>query len=92
MRARDFTLPAGSLDDSPGLRRGVVTRADRTEERSYGSKVSSGMDAAEWSARVVAARGDVTDAVLTWLVETGRARPGAEIGFLQVRGWVPRRR
>ncbi|WP_042435121.1 hypothetical protein [Streptacidiphilus anmyonensis] len=91
MRKRHFALSSGSKDDSPGLRRGVVPRADGTEERSYGSKVSGGFDAREWSALVAAAGGDVTAAVLKWLVETGRATEDAEIIYIEVRGWTPRR-
>ncbi|WP_331727219.1 helix-turn-helix domain containing protein (plasmid) [Kitasatospora sp. NBC_00374] len=90
MKSDQFIHAAGSRKDSPGLRRGVVPRADGTEERSYGSTVTGGFDAREWSRRVADQRGDVTAAVLAWLVETGRARPGAEILWLQVRGWVPR--
>lgn len=92
MHKRHFTLSSGSEDDSPGQRRGVVKRADRSEERSYGSKATGGMDACEWSARVADARGDVTQAVLGWLIETGRATPDAEISYLEIRGWIPRSR
>jgi predicted transcriptional regulator len=92
MRKRHFTLPAGSEDDSPGKRRGVVPRADGTEERSYGTKTTGGMDAREWSTRVATARGDVTRAVLDWLIENGRATPDAEISYLEIRGWIPRTR
>ncbi|MFD8705843.1 hypothetical protein ACFV1W_25100 [Kitasatospora sp. NPDC059648] len=40
------------MEDSPGLRRGFVPRADGTEERTYGSSSTGGFDAAEWSRRV----------------------------------------
>ena len=92
MRKRHFTLPAGSEEDSPGRRRGVVPRADGTEERSYGSKTTGGLDAREWSTRIAAAHGDVTAAVRDWLIATDRATPDAEITYLEFRGWIPRNR
>ncbi|CAN3977385.1 helix-turn-helix domain containing protein [Kitasatospora purpeofusca] len=45
MRSRCFTLAAGSRQDSPGIRRGVVPRADGTEERTYGSAATGGFPA-----------------------------------------------
>jgi len=92
MRANQFTLSAGSKTDSAGIRRGVVPRADGTEERTYGSASTGGFDAAEWSQRVADHHGDVTEAFQAWLVETGRAVEGAEILYLEVRGWVPSQR
>ncbi|MET8703814.1 helix-turn-helix domain containing protein [Kitasatospora sp. NPDC004723] len=89
MRSRYFTLSAGSRQDSPGIRRGVVPRADGTEERTYGSSATGGFPAAEWSRRVAASHGDVVHAVLTWLVETGRATEDAEIVYLEIRTWTP---
>ncbi|AUY53831.1 helix-turn-helix domain containing protein [Streptomyces sp. CB01881] len=89
MRGTHFTLPAGSRQDSPGIRRGVVPRADGTEERTYGSAATGGFSAAEWSRRVAASHGDVVHAVWTWLVETGRAVPDAEIVYLEIRTWTP---
>ncbi|MER7766724.1 helix-turn-helix domain containing protein [Kitasatospora sp. NPDC096140] len=89
MRADQFTMSAGSTEDSAGLRRGFVPRADGTEERTYGSASTGGFDAAEWSRRVAAHHGDVTEAMRAWLVETGRAVEDAEIGYLEVRAWVP---
>ncbi|MFE4973561.1 helix-turn-helix domain containing protein [Kitasatospora sp. NPDC056651] len=89
MRADQFTMPAGSTQDSPGLRRGFVPRADGTEERTYGSSSTGGFDAAEWSRRVAGHHGDVTEAMKAWLVETGRAVEDADIRYLEVRAWVP---
>ncbi|MFF7459701.1 helix-turn-helix domain containing protein [Kitasatospora sp. NPDC008115] len=89
MQSRYFTLSAGSRQDSPGLRRGVVPRADGTQERTYGSAATGGFPAAEWSQRVAASHGDVVHAVLTWLVETGRATEDAEIVYLEIRTWTP---
>ncbi|MGV9267410.1 helix-turn-helix domain containing protein [Kitasatospora sp. NPDC003701] len=89
MLSRYFTLPAGSREDSPGVRRGVVPRADGTQERSYGSSATGGFLAAEWSRRVAASHGDVVHAVKTWLVETGRATEDAEIVYLEIRTWTP---
>ncbi|MFI9329296.1 helix-turn-helix domain containing protein [Kitasatospora sp. NPDC052868] len=89
MRGRYFTLSAGSKADSGGIRRGVVPRADGTEERTYGSSATGGFPAAEWSRRVADAHGDVVEAVRTWLVETGRAVPEAEIVYLEIRTWTP---
>ncbi|MGW1176136.1 helix-turn-helix domain containing protein [Kitasatospora sp. NPDC002543] len=89
MQSRYFTLSAGSRQDSPGIRRGVVPRADGTEERTYGSSATGGFSAAEWSRRVAASHGDVVHAVLTWLVETGRATEDAEIVYLEIRTWTP---
>ncbi|WP_030398512.1 MULTISPECIES: hypothetical protein [Kitasatospora] len=89
MRARYFTLAAGSRQDSPGIRRGVVPRADGTEERTYGSSATGGFPATEWSRRVADAHGDVVHAVLTWLVESGRAVEDAEIVYLEIRTWTP---
>ncbi|MFD5616482.1 helix-turn-helix domain containing protein [Kitasatospora sp. NPDC127060] len=96
MKADQFTMAAGSREDSPGLRRGVVPRSDGTEERKYGSQTVGrrgeriiGFDASEWSRRVAQHRGDVTAAVKAWLVETDRAVEDADIRWLQIRGWVP---
>ncbi|MFE0457788.1 helix-turn-helix domain containing protein [Kitasatospora sp. NPDC058965] len=91
MKGDQFIHSAGSRDDSPGLRRGVLPRSDGTEERMYGSAASGGFDAAEWSRRVGEHHGDVTEAMQEWLVETGRAVPDSKIEYLEVRGWVPRR-
>ncbi|WP_329485024.1 helix-turn-helix domain containing protein [Kitasatospora sp. NBC_01246] len=89
MLSRHFTLAAGSRQDSPGIRRGVVPRADGTEERTYGSSATGGFPATEWSRRVAASHGDVVHAVRTWLVETGRATEDAEIVYLEIRTWTP---
>ncbi|MEV7122233.1 helix-turn-helix domain containing protein [Kitasatospora griseola] len=89
MKGQHFTLAAGSRKDSPGVRRRVVPRSDGTEERSYGSSATGGFDAREWSRRVAEHHGDVTATVMAWLLESGKAQPGAEILWLQVRGWVP---
>ncbi|MFJ9775956.1 helix-turn-helix domain containing protein [Kitasatospora sp. NPDC101157] len=89
MKADQYTMSAGSTEDSPGLRRGFVPRADGTEERTYGSASTGGFDAAEWSRRVADHHGDVTEAMKTWLVETGRAVEDADIQYLEVRAWVP---
>ncbi|MFF2045562.1 helix-turn-helix domain containing protein [Kitasatospora sp. NPDC058170] len=89
MLSRYFTLAAGSRQDSPGIRRGVVPRADGTEERTYGSAATGGFPAAEWSRRVAASHGDVVHAVRTWLLETGRATEDAEIVYLEIRTWTP---
>ncbi|MFJ9692664.1 helix-turn-helix domain containing protein [Kitasatospora sp. NPDC101183] len=89
MQSRYFTLSAGSRQDSPGIRRGVVPRADGTEERTYGSAATGGFSAAEWSRRVADSHGDVVHAVWTWLVETGRAIEHAEIVYLEIRTWTP---
>ncbi|MFH8383482.1 hypothetical protein ACH4E7_21455 [Kitasatospora sp. NPDC018058] len=78
-------LPA---EDSSGLRRGFIPRADGTEERTYGS-ATGGFDAAEWSQRVAEHHGDVTEAMRAWLVETGRAAEDADIAYPEVRGWIP---
>lgn len=85
-----FVHPSGSRTDSPGIRRGVIQRADRTEERSYGSAQTGGFDAAEFAARVDAAGGDVTTAVHAFLVATGRIHPGARITHLEIRTWRAR--
>ncbi|MFF2147944.1 helix-turn-helix domain containing protein [Kitasatospora sp. NPDC058190] len=89
MKANQYTMSAGSTEDSPGLRRGFIPRADGTEERTYGSASTGGFDAAEWSQRVAEHHGDVTEAMRAWLVETGRAVEDADIAYLEVRGWVP---
>ncbi|MQS17920.1 helix-turn-helix domain containing protein [Streptomyces kaniharaensis] len=89
MKANQYTMSAGSADDSPGLRRGFIPRADGTEERTYGSSSTGGFDAAEWSQRVADHHGDVTEAMRAWLVETGRAVEDADIAYLEVRGWIP---
>ncbi|PYC75787.1 helix-turn-helix domain containing protein [Streptomyces tateyamensis] len=89
MKANQYVHSAGSADDSPGLRRGFIPRADGTEERTYGSSSTGGFDAAEWSQRVADHHGDVTEAMREWLVETGRAVEDADIAYLEVRGWVP---
>ncbi|MFG3229745.1 helix-turn-helix domain containing protein [Kitasatospora sp. NPDC048194] len=89
MKADQYTMSAGSTEDSPGLRRGFVPRADGTEERTYGSASTGGFDAAEWSQRVADHHGDVTEAMKAWLVETGRAVEDADIAYLEVRAWVP---
>jgi hypothetical protein len=88
MRADQYTMSAGSKADSAGVRRGVVPRADGTEERTYGSSSTGGFDAVEWSQRVAEHHGDVTEAMKEWLVETGRAVADADIQYLEVRGWV----
>ncbi|MFD7924028.1 helix-turn-helix domain containing protein [Streptomyces sp. NPDC059740] len=85
-----YVHPSGSRTDSPGIRRGVVQRADHTEERAYGSAQTGGHDAADFARRVDAAGGDVTAAVHQWLVETGRIHPDASILHLEVRTWRPR--
>ncbi|MFI9273430.1 helix-turn-helix domain containing protein [Kitasatospora sp. NPDC052896] len=89
MKVNQFTMAAGSKTDSPGIRRGVIPRADGTEERTYGSSSTGGFDAAEWSQRVADHHGDVTEAMKAWLVETGRAVEDADIQYLEVRGWTP---
>ncbi|WP_035838572.1 hypothetical protein [Kitasatospora azatica] len=89
MKANQYVHSAGSADDSPGLRRGFIPRADGTEERTYGSSSTGGFDAAEWSQRVADHHGDVTEAMREWLVETGRAVEDADIAYLEVRGWIP---
>jgi hypothetical protein len=91
MLRRDFNLDAGDPDDSPGQRRGVVIRSDATEERSYGSKTTGGVDAADFARRVDAADGDVAKAIRQWLVETGRIhRFSAPIVEMEIRTWNPR--
>ncbi|WBP91133.1 helix-turn-helix domain containing protein [Kitasatospora cathayae] len=89
MKADQYVYSAGSEQDSAGLRRGFIPRADGTEERTYGSASTGGFDAAEWSQRVADHHGDVTEAVRAWLVETGRAVEDADIRYLEVRGWIP---
>ncbi|MGW3181751.1 helix-turn-helix domain containing protein [Kitasatospora sp. NPDC001119] len=89
MKADQYVYSAGSEQDSGGIRRGFVPRADGTEERTYGSAGTGGFDAAEWSRRVADHHGDVTEAMKTWLVETGRAIADADIQYLEVRGWIP---
>ncbi|MER7757896.1 helix-turn-helix domain containing protein [Kitasatospora sp. NPDC097643] len=89
MKADQYVYSAGSEQDSGGIRRGFVPRADGTEERTYGSASTGGFDAAEWSQRVADHHGDVTEAMKAWLVETGRAVEDADIRYLEVRGWVP---
>ncbi|MFE5593328.1 helix-turn-helix domain containing protein [Streptomyces sp. NPDC056549] len=85
-----YTLASGSRTDSAGIRRDVVQRADHTEERSYGSAATGGFDAADFARRVDAADGDVTAAVQSWLLETGRIHEDAHITHLEVRTWRPR--
>ncbi|MDX3640169.1 helix-turn-helix domain containing protein [Streptomyces sp. MB09-02B] len=85
-----YLHPSGSRTDSPGIRRDVIQRADHTEERSYGSAQTGGLDATDFARRVDAASGDVTAAVREWLVETGRIQPDAHILHLEVRTWRPR--
>ena len=85
-----YAHPSGSRTDSPGIRRDVIQRADHTEERSYGSAQTGGLDAADFARRVDAAGGDVTAAVHQWLVESGRIRADAQIIHLEVRTWRPR--
>ncbi|MET7765734.1 helix-turn-helix domain containing protein [Streptomyces sp. NPDC005393] len=85
-----YVHPSGSRIDSPGIRRGVIQRADHTEERSYGLATTGGFDAADFARRVDAAAGDVTAAVQQWLVETGRIHEGAHISHLEIRTWRPR--
>ncbi|MEU3529543.1 helix-turn-helix domain containing protein [Streptomyces sp. NPDC038707] len=85
-----YLHPSGSRTDSPGIRRGVIQRADHTEERSYGSAQTGGFAATDFARRVDAAGGDVTAAVHQWLVETGRIRADAQILHLEVRTWRPR--
>ncbi|MFJ5927557.1 helix-turn-helix domain containing protein [Kitasatospora sp. NPDC092948] len=89
MKADQYVYSAGSEKDSGGVRRGFIPRADGTEERTYGSASTGGFDAAEWSQRVADHHGDVTEAMRDWLVETGRAVEGADIAYLEVRGWIP---
>ncbi|MFF2147474.1 helix-turn-helix domain containing protein [Kitasatospora sp. NPDC058190] len=89
MKADQYVYSAGSEQDSGGIRRGFIPRADGTEERTYGSASTGGFDAAEWSQRVADHHGDVTEAMKEWLVETGRAVEDADIAYLEVRGWVP---
>ncbi|MFE4356749.1 helix-turn-helix domain containing protein [Kitasatospora sp. NPDC056800] len=89
MKADQYVYSAGSEQDSGGIRRGFVPRADGTEERTYGSAGTGGFDAAEWSRRVADHHGDVTEAMKAWLVETGRAIADADIQYLEVRGWIP---
>jgi len=89
-----FLYSSGSRRDSPGIRRGVVQRSDGTEERAYGNATGLGLgevgfDARQWQARVNAAGGDVAAAVRTYLVETGRLRPDAQLTHIEVRGWKP---
>ncbi|MGW1365217.1 hypothetical protein ACWCQP_48720 [Streptomyces chartreusis] len=79
-----YLHPSGSSTDSPGLRRGVMQRADHTEERSYGSAQTGGFDASDLALRVDAAGGDATAAVHQWLVETGRIRSDAQIIHLEI--------
>lgn len=90
MLRSDYLHPSGSRTDSPGIRRGVVQRTDRTEERSYGSAATGGFDAADFARRVDASGGDVTAAVHQWLTETGRIRPTARITHLEIRAWRAR--
>ncbi|MEI5011703.1 helix-turn-helix domain containing protein [Streptomyces sp. PmtA] len=85
-----YVHPSGSRTDSPGIRRDVIQRADHTEERSYGSAVTGGFDAADIARRVDAARGDVTEAIRQWLVDTGRINADAHITHLEIRTWRPR--
>ncbi|MEU9925240.1 helix-turn-helix domain containing protein [Streptomyces griseoluteus] len=85
-----YVHPSGSRTDSPGIRRGVIQRADHSEERSYGSAQTGGFDATDFARRVDAQGGDVTAAVHQWLVETGRISPDAHILHLEVRTWRPR--
>ncbi|MFH8387560.1 hypothetical protein ACH4E7_42855 [Kitasatospora sp. NPDC018058] len=89
MKANQYVYSAGSEQDSGGIRRGFVPRADGTEERTHGSASTGGFDAAEWSQRVADHHGDVTEAMRAWLVETGRAVEDADIAYLEVRGWIP---
>ena len=89
-----FVLDSGYRSDSPGVRRGVVQRRDGTEERLYGNSAGPGLgeagfDAEEWADRVADHDGDVAAAVRSWMEETGRLEPGAEITHLEVRGWIP---
>ncbi|MFJ3720786.1 helix-turn-helix domain containing protein [Streptomyces sp. NPDC090057] len=85
-----YVHPSSSRTDSPGIRRGVIQRADHSEERSYGSAQTGGFDATDFAHRVDAQGGDVTAAVHQWLVETGRIHPEALILHLEVRTWRPR--
>lgn len=89
MKADQYVHSAGSEQDSGGIRCGFAPRADGTEERTYGFASTGGFDAAEWSQRVAAHHGDVTEAMRAWLVETGRAVEDADIAYLEVRGWIP---
>ncbi|MEU5108214.1 hypothetical protein AB0H07_39155 [Streptomyces sp. NPDC021354] len=88
-----FIHDSGRLADSPGVRRNVVQRRDRTEERAYGNNVGGpgsgeeGFDAVEFKAMVDAAGGDVAAAVLNWLVDTGRIAPGTQLTSLEIRAW-----
>ncbi|MGW6521717.1 helix-turn-helix domain containing protein [Streptomyces sp. NPDC054962] len=85
-----YLHPSGSRTDSPGIRRDVTQRADHTEERSYGSAQSGGLDAVDFARLVDAAAGDVTAAIHQWLTESGRIREDAQIIHLEVRTWRPR--
>ncbi|MEU5025043.1 hypothetical protein [Streptomyces milbemycinicus] len=58
-----YLHPSCSHTDSPGVRRNVIQRADRTEERSFGSAASGGFDATDFAHRVDASDGDATAAV-----------------------------
>jgi hypothetical protein len=94
-KKKDFLIGSGRLADSPGVRRNVVQRKDSTEERAYGNSAGPGLgeagfDAREWKTRVDAHGGDVAAAVRSWMVDTGRLAPDAQITHLEVRGWKPR--
>ncbi|MEJ8653736.1 helix-turn-helix domain containing protein [Streptomyces sp. MS1.AVA.3] len=89
MKASQFLMSAGSDGDSPGRRRGVIPRADGTQERAYGNQATGGFDAFEFSQRVADHHGDVTAAFKGWMTETGRAVDDADIQYLEVRAWVP---
>ncbi|MFD7232853.1 hypothetical protein [Streptomyces sp. NPDC059881] len=80
------------LAPAPALRLSAdgVKRADHTEERSYGSAATGGFDATDIARRVDAARGDVTEAIRQWLVDTGRMNADAHITHLEIRTWRPR--
>ncbi len=80
--------PDDEYPDRPGGAR-VVQRLDGTEERSYGGE-RAGLHAREWQQRITVNPGDVTAAITSWMVETGRAAEGTKITHLEVRGWKPR--
>ncbi|MDJ0342830.1 hypothetical protein QMK19_23280 [Streptomyces sp. H10-C2] len=90
-----FLLDSGSGEDSPGVHRGVVQRADGTEERSYGNSTlgpgtgTAGFDAGSWHQRVTEHHGDVAAAITDWMVETGRLAEGARITHVELRAWKP---
>ena len=87
-----FLFTSGDKGDSPGLKRGVVQRADGSEERAYGKSAGpgeeAGFDAEEWWEMIEQHDGDVAAAVHGWMVETGRLDPEAELTHIEMRGWL----